>query len=130
MKQWWQNLSRQEKQTVSAGSILVAIFIIYTCIWYPLDHKVTTMRTQITQNQKLLAWMKAADAQLENVQHQAQITSSGHSSASLLSLAQSQIKQSTLATQNYQLRQTENDAVQLSFKQVDFDNLVTWLTDS
>lgn len=130
MKQWWLALSRQEKQSVSAGSIAVAIFIIYAWIWSPLDHKITSMRTQIEQNQKLLVWMQAADSQLEKSANQIQSASSTHASASLLTVAQHQIKQSALANQSYQLRQAESDSVQLSFKQVDFDKLITWLTDS
>ncbi len=128
MKQWWLELSRQEKQSVGAGSIAIAIFIIYAWIWSPLDHKITSMRTQIVQNQKLLTWMKAADSQLTHSASQIKSTSP-HASASLLSLAQNQIKQSPLSNQAYQLRQAESDSVQLSFKQVDFDKLITWLTE-
>lgn len=130
MKQWWQELSLREKQSVSVGSIAIAIFIIYSWIWSPLDHKITSMRTQIEQNQKLLAWMQAADKQLANSAKQIQSTSTTSTSKSLLSIAQNQIKQSSLSNQSYQLRQAESDSVQLSFKQVDFDKLITWLSDA
>src|SRR5580692_12331948 len=99
MKQWCQELSLREKQSTSMGGIAIAVFIIYSWIWSPLDHKITSMRTQIEQNQKLLAWMQAADKQLENSKNKIQSTSSAHSSKSLLSLVQQQIKQSTLSSQ-------------------------------
>jgi type II secretory pathway component PulM len=130
MKQWWQELSLREKQSVSVGSIAIAIFIIYSWIWSPLDHKITAMRTQIEQNQKLLAWMEAADKQLANSAKQIQSASTTSTSKSLLSVAQNQIKQSSLSNQSYRLRQAESDSVQLSFKQVDFDKLITWLSDA
>ncbi len=130
MKQWWLHLSQQEKRTLSMGSIAIAIFIIYTWIWSPLDNKISTMRTQVEQNQKLLAWMQLADKQLENSTKPIQTASSTHASASLLSLTQNQIKQSTFANQLYQLRQADSDSVQLSLKQVDFDKLIIWLNDS
>lgn len=129
MKQWWLNLALREKQTVGAGAIAVAMFIVYAWIWSPLDNKIVSMRKQIQQDQKLLVWMQAADKQLNNAENHAQSPSSP-SSASLLSLAQKQIKQSTLANQLSQLRQTDSESVQLSFKQVDFDKLVAWLTNS
>lgn len=128
MKQWWLGLSLREKQTLILGGAAVAIFIFYAFIWSPLDNKVMTMRTQIQQNQKLLAWMQAADKKLTNMSEQ--ITISQNSTGSLLSTTQKEINDSSLAKQLTQLRQTESDAVQLSFKQVDFDNLITWLTHS
>lgn len=126
MKQWWLGLSLREKQIVSIGSMMAAIFIIYAWIWSPLNHKINTMRTQITQNQELLNWMQLADKQLENTSDQKKTVSS----ESLLSLTQHQIKQSTFANQLSELRQGENDTVQLSFKQISFDNLITWLMDA
>lgn len=127
MKQWWLGLSLREKQTLMLGGIAVAIYIVYALIWSPLDNKIVAMREQIQQDQKLLAWMQAADKRLTGSDNP---TPTPLLASSLLSVAQKQIKQSALADQLSQLRQAENDAVQLSFKQVDFDKLVTWLADS
>ncbi len=125
MKQWWLGLAQREKQIVTLGGIAVILFMIYTCIWLPLDHKITAMRAEIVQNQKLYTWMEAADRQLKTAQ-----APTAHSSASALSLTQNLIKQSSFANQLSQLRQAENDAVLLSFKQVNFDELITWLNDA
>lgn len=129
MKQWWLNLSLREKQSSVVGTMAIFLFIIYAWIWSPLDNKITTLRNQVVQNQKLLAWMQAADNQL-NLANKNQAYASLHASGSLLSITQKEINQSNLAKQLSQLRQAESDAVQLSFKKVDFDNLITWLTHS
>lgn len=129
MKEWWLNLSLREKQTVSIGAIALLILLIYAFIWSPLDGNVSAMRKQIQRNEELLAWMQATDKQIQALENHTQ-KSTSHSSGSLLSMVQNQINESPLATQLSQLRQSESDSVQLSFKQVDFDKLITWLTES
>jgi type II secretory pathway component PulM len=128
MKQWWLNLSLREQQTVGIGGIATIILLVYISVWLPLDNKIMSMRHKVQQNQQLLAWMQAADKQLQESNRMSSMST--HLPASLLSTAQKQIKQSSIAKQLSQLRQSDSDSVQLSFKQVDFDKLITWLTDS
>lgn len=128
MKDWWINLSLREKQSVLIGSMAAIIFIAYALIWSPLNNKVETLRKQIQNNQKLLLWMQSADKQLQIIEKKSDKTNTPHTSGSLLSMAQNQINQSPLATQLADLRQIDSDSVQLSFKQVDFDKLIEWLT--
>lgn len=128
MKEWWINLSLREKQTVCLGSIAVFILLIYSLCWSPLNNKVTTMRSQIQRNAQLLAWIQAADKQIKLAEKTLQ--KPADSSTSLLSTAQQLINDSALSSQLTQLRQMDTDSVQLSFKEVDFDKLITWLTQA
>lgn len=130
MKEWWINLSIREKQTVILGSTAVIILMIYNLIWSPLHNTVITMRKQIQSNQQLLTWMQSADNRIQAIEKNLQTKSSAHPSGSLLSVVQNQINQSPIATNLSQLRQAENDSVQSSFKQVNFDKLIAWLSGS
>lgn len=126
IREQWQNLSLREKQTVFAGSVAIAIFLFSELIWSPLANQVTSLRSQVTSNQKLLSWMKTADARLAALSDSTEKKSA--QSASLLSIMQTQIKTSPFASHATQLRQVESNTVQLNLNKVGFDALTTWLT--
>ena len=127
MKEWWLNLSLREKETISLGAFALVILGIYIFIWSPLTNKVTSLREQIERDSQLLKWMQSADQQIESAEKTAKTTKN---SGSLLSIAQTLIQESALSSQLTQLRQTDADSVQLSFKEVSFDTLIVWLAES
>jgi len=129
MKEWWGNLAFREKQALSVGVVVIIIFLIYGFIWAPLNNKVKTIRTHIERNQALLAWMTAADIQIQRIQKNNQKPLAAVSAGSLLSVIQNQINLSPIATNLSELRQFENDSVQLRFKQVEFDKMIAWLAE-
>jgi general secretion pathway protein M len=127
MKDWWQNLALREKQMLAAGTIVVLLFLCYAIIWSPFVNKITSMRKQIQHNQELLNWMQDADKRMTNLvksskNHSTQLT------GSLLSTMQGAINKSIFAQHVTQLRQADNDSVQLDLQKVDFDQLIILLT--
>ena len=52
MKEWWMNLGLREKQSVSIGSLVVLLFILYEIIWSPISSHNDALRDEITHNQK------------------------------------------------------------------------------
>lgn len=129
MNEWWMNLSLRERQTLSIGGFAVALFLIYALIWSPLSNKVDAMREQIVKEQKLLVWMKEADQRMQVLEKSSQNTKPNNPSGlSLLTIMQKQINNSEFVSSLTQLRQVENDSVQLSFTNVSFDKLIAWLT--
>lgn len=127
MKERWNNLTLREKQTLSLGVLVIGILIIYLLVLSPLNNKVNTMRDQIHHNQDLLAWMQQTDKQIQDLAKTAQPTPTVHATGSLLSIVQKQINRTPLVSSLKQLHQGENDSVQMSFQQVDFDQLMAWL---
>jgi len=126
MKDWWINLSAKEKQTVSIGSIVVGIFLVYQLIWLPIANSTEQLREKVLHNQALLSWMQESDKRiqlLENVQ-----TPSAVAKSSLLTTVQNALNKTTFASVVTQLQQSENNLVKLHFEKVNFDELVKWLT--
>lgn len=124
MRDWWLNLSLRERQTLSVGGVFIVLFLLYEIIWSPLSDSVSALRTRVQQNGVLLAWMEQAD------QHMHALTkiSTTPSTASILSLVQTELKKSPFAQHVGQLRQGENNTVQMTLQKVNFDQLITWLT--
>lgn len=129
MNEWWLNLSLREKQIISAGALAVVIFLLYLILWLPLSNRVVNLREQIVRDQKLLLWMRDANQRIQDVEKNLQNKKPTESNASLLNIIQKQINKSTFVSSLNQLKQAENDSVQLSFNNVDFDRLIQWLTE-
>lgn len=127
MKEWWNNLILREKQMVSLGALIIGAAFIYLVLWSPLDNHVSQLRSQILNNQELLAWMKKTDKRIEILEKKPEHNASKPSSGSPLAIVQKQIKTSPLAKSLDQLHQAENNSVQLTFKKVNFDKLMTWI---
>lgn len=127
MKDWWLNLSLREKQVVGYGGILFVLALLYLLIWSPFTDKVDSMRSQIERDRELAAWMQQTDQQIQNLIKKQ--SSNSQASGSLLGMVQEKIKKSPLASHLKQMRQAENNAVQLSLQQVDFDQVLRWLID-
>lgn len=129
MKEWWFNLNLREKQTVSLGAAITIMALLYGLIWSPLHNSVIALRDQMQHNQQLLFWMQTADQQIQAAEKMTQIPTPTHNAASWLSIIQDNVKQSPLAKNLTQLVQADNDSVKLTFQQVDFDLLISWLTE-
>lgn len=122
IKEWWDNLSLREKQVMFFGGVIGALALLYLIIWAPLSNAVESYRHEVEENGKLLAWMKEADHEMQNMQQTAKHKASA---SSLLSLVQKQLALASLTTT--QLRQAENGEIQMSFQNVVFDKLIQWL---
>ncbi|MEO8401434.1 MAG: type II secretion system protein GspM [Gammaproteobacteria bacterium] len=128
MKEWSNNLSLREKQTLSLGSVLVILFLLYEIIWSPFSNKLDNLRSQIQHNRELLTWMQNAEQHMDSLKKSMQSKSTQQNS-SLLSIVQSQINKSPLQRHVTQLRQSENDSVEFNLQKADFDQLILVLTD-
>lgn len=126
MKEWWFNLSLREKQTVASGGAVVALFLLYIVIWAPLTNKVENLRQQIQSKQNLLSWMQESDLRIQKLE-KSQHAHTKPSTASLLNTVQTEINKTTMAKNLTELQQADNEAVQLRFKKVNFDDLIKWL---
>jgi len=126
MKEWWLQLALREKQILSVGALFILVFVIYFLFWNPLENKVNILRNQLTRNQELLAWMETTDKQIKNLEKNTKKISFEHSE-SLLSNVQNQLNQSELSGSLSDMREREQNVVQLHFKLISFDKLMTWL---
>ncbi len=127
MKEWWINLSLREKQAASLGGALIAVLLIYVLIWLPFTNSLESLRNQVRRNTELLTWMRESDNRIQTLEKMLQ-RQNIKPTASILGIVQNAVNNSPLAKNLAQMRQAENNSVQLSFQKVDFDMLIQWLT--
>ncbi len=128
MKEWWSNLNLREKRIVSLGAAAIVIALVYLVLWSPLASSIDNFRDHIKHNQDLLLWMQTADKNIQAIEKIGKKPET-HRTASHLSIVENYLKQSPLAKNITQLVQADNDSVKLGFQRVDFDLLMTWLTE-
>lgn len=127
MKERWNNLEIREKQAVALAGIAIVLFLIYEVIWSPLAHKVESLRHEVIQDQTLLYWMQESDARIQSLNSSLQKHKT-KSTVTLLGVVQTEISSSHFAQHVTQMQQGDNNTVHLVLSNVNFDDLVTWLT--
>src|SRR5579871_2382420 len=117
----------KEKQILFIGLFLAGILLLYFFIWTSFNHRIINLRSEISHNQQLLIWMQSSDQRIHTLEKLLKKHDSS-STASLLGIVQKQLKTSPIATQVSTLQQTDTHSVHLGFQKVNFDDLITWLT--
>jgi type II secretory pathway component PulM len=128
MKTWWLNLSLREKQTTTWAAIGIAGLLLSTLIFSPLSSSLESLREKIHHNQTLLAWMQESDKRIASLE-KTEKTTAPQSTASLLSLVQSDLNNQAFGKSVVSLQQAENDSTQLRLQKINFDTFMKWLID-
>lgn len=124
LQEWWGHLAARERQAIRLGGMLLAIFILYQCIWSPLLTHVAFLRKEIDLQQKTLVWMQSADKAIRLLENHKKDKNKQTSPVMLLSFLQQQINQAGLQSQLSQLNQASNDTIEMHFQKVPFDSLI------
>lgn len=124
IKERWLQLSEREKQTVAVGVFFLILFSLYYFIWSPLSTKVVDLKKSANDNVILLHWMQETDQKINSLQKN---YSHNKVTSPSLSILQNAIQQSDIAKNLSDMQQKDKDIVQLHFKEVSFDKLMTWL---
>lgn len=129
-KEWWSNLALREKQAVSVGGVLLALFIIYQWMWMPALNGVESLRQKIVAGQKTLVWMESVDKQIQKMEGQSTDKQHASTLVVLLSQMKKQINRAGLEPYLTQLKQANNSSIEAHFKKVEFAKLVDMLAAS
>ncbi len=99
-------------------------------LWLYLNNEIHDLSNSIQRQKTLLAFMQKADLELRQTTARPQNIgkSAAIPSGSLTTSVQTAINQAQLGPRVVQLRQQENMTLQLSFRQADFDTLISLLS--
>lgn len=129
IKEWWQHLGPREQKLVSYGGIITLLLLFFAFIWLPEMQFVSLTRNKIPHTRNLVVWMQAADRKLSLASHENNdkpiLTPVG-----LLSTLQNRINRMNMQNALQQLKQISNEAIELNFNEVEFDNLISLLLET
>lgn len=127
IKERWASFSSSEQCYLKIGAIVVGIALIYFLILSPLIQSVTTLRESIHARSELIVWMQNANNEIKMLSRTKLDRKTSLSPIELMSVLQTQIAQAGLKEQVSQLKQGAKDSVELHFKKVEFDKLLSML---
>jgi type II secretory pathway component PulM len=122
MKERLQQLTPREKRVVFMGAIVLLLLLLYSAIYAPLTNKIDSLRRQLVKDQQLLVFMRETELTL---QHYSAIKER-LSGTALLSAIERQLNEMPLKIYPAEFKQTDNNAVELTFKKINFDRLLAW----
>lgn len=126
MKEWWINLPLREKRMLVLGGLIVILFILYEMIWSQLSDANDNLRLRIGHGENTLLSMQQTDELIQHLQKMSQ-QKKQQATQSILGTVQDEVNGSPFSYHVNQLRQAENQSVQMSLNKVDFDGLLVFL---
>lgn len=121
----WRELEARERRLLTWGGAALVLFLLYALIWAPLRADLDHLRSSVPQNQTKLALMRAQALEVAQLRSRTPTSTPG---GNLLST----VEQSAM---NRGLRQSmtriepEGNAARVTFEEVNFNSLVTWLAE-
>lgn len=128
MKEFYENLSEQEKRLVLIGGIGLGIILLYLLIWAPMSNNVVKLDKRIKKEQADLVWMKQAEQEVRVLKAR---SGGGASSASLkgqslLGLIDRTAKMNRIPPAK-RIEPDGKNGVRVRLENVSFDKLIVWL---
>ncbi|MDY6992714.1 MAG: type II secretion system protein GspM [Pseudomonadota bacterium] len=124
MKQWLAQLTLRERYALLLAGLALGAGLGYFLLWLPLITAQQQLNTIVTTQQATVHWMQ--QAALEVKQHQTHANSETPA-PSLLSLIDESMRQSALSKRLKRIEPHNEDSVAVSFEQIRFSELITWL---
>jgi general secretion pathway protein M len=121
MVNYWTNLNDRERRLVIIGGIFLILYVIYNFIYSPLTDTLKSKGEELQDKSSTLAWMQNVSKKPVKKPRQA-ITNN-----KLLTIIATQLKNKSFEGFPYQLEQTNQKDIQLSFDKVPYKVVLTWL---
>jgi general secretion pathway protein M len=121
VKAWWHGLAIREQRLVLAMGSAVAIFLLYSLVWQPLNENLAAAKKNLVNRQALLTWVDENTARYQSAQ-----LSSGKNptTGSLSSIVNRTANQQQLTITRMQ---PQGELLQVWLDSVPFTQLLFWL---
>jgi len=127
MEKWLRTLSERDRVFVLYGGLLAGVLLFYFMIWSPLSEKNADLIVSNAQTRDLITWIQKAKPQLMQIHQQAKNKSAMN--ISLLSAIEQSVKRNHLDAAAGEIKQLENNRVQVSFAKVGYLPVMRWIED-
>lgn len=129
MMHWWAGRQARERKVIFLGGICGALIGIYVLLWLPLTEQAQKAKQDLHNKQALVTWMQPQVQTLLQLRAAQPSASATDKNLTALIIVEREMKTESLSTYTPQIKQGQNDEVQIVFKAVPFDDLIQWLGD-
>ncbi len=126
LKSWWGGLQARERQLLGGGGLLLTVMLLWAFVWYPFTKELHRLRSSVTEQRELLAWMEQAAQEAKRLQGSQTHSAPRGGRQSLLTIVDSTARSQGLGTSLKRV-QPEGEAVRVWLEQASFDTVLRWL---
>lgn len=127
IKSWFLKLNPRERIIVSGGGLIVALLLGYLFIWNPIITTRNELRQQAQEKQALIEWMRMATENIQQLRQTSKSKPKVTTQQSLAALLNDSLNKQKLTIYLAQMQIMRPNEIRLNFKEVPFDNILTWL---
>jgi general secretion pathway protein M len=124
---WWRDLAQRDRRVLVVGSIVVAIFLVWSFVWYPLAQEKSRLSAQLENARRDLAFVRVSEAEVERLRSVGVRSRADRQGKSLLALADVSARGSGLEGVLKRLEPVGSHSVRASFEFASFDVLIEWV---
>ncbi|MGI3130038.1 type II secretion system protein GspM [Halopseudomonas pachastrellae] len=128
MKAWWAGLAARERLILMVGGAVLALIVFWIAIWEPLVQGRSALRAEVARLSAEAVWMDQVADDVRRRARLAPASTSVPAQGSVLTLIEVSANAAGLR-QALSRVQPEGAGARLSFDQVGFDPLMSWLAD-
>lgn len=121
VKLWWQQLNSREKTLVQIMGTAIAIFVLYSLVWQPLNTKLVTAEKTLSSRQDLLTWVEENTARYQAIKPNSRGKKTAGSLSSIVNRSATQ-HQLTISRM-----QPQGENLQVWLESAPFTQLLYWL---
>lgn len=122
MNAWWANLNERDRWAAGMGFAFLLCYLFYLLVYSPMLSSVKNHSNQLRENKETLIWMKQVQQETDTNKNAQSISRN-----KLLTVVSAQLANDTLRPFPYQLQQTSQGDILLSFDSVPYTLFLTWL---
>jgi general secretion pathway protein M len=115
-------LNTRERWILGVGGAFLGGLLFYLVVLSPISHSVREQSKQLSEKNATLAWLKQV-----RLQRRAIHVPEALSNSALLTVLAHQLKTASFHSLPYQLEQTGSGDIQLSFDEVPYHAVLSWL---
>lgn len=127
MKQWFNQLTPNERRTIIIGAVTLASLLTYFMVWEPFVTARTQLENLVASQKATLRWMNQAAAEVQQLRNQSQTAAAEINKQSFLSLIDKSTRTGALGKANKRIEPKGEKEVRVDFKEVSFTELMKWL---
>lgn len=127
MSAWWNQQSARDRRVLVIGSVVVAIFLVWSFVWYPLTSDRARLVNQLDNAKRDLAFVRVAEAEVERLRSIGVRSRADRQGKSLLALADVSARGAGLEGVLKRLEPVGSNSVRASFEFASFDVLLSWI---
>jgi general secretion pathway protein M len=124
---WWQGLQQRERQLLTVGATLLALFLFWLLIWHPLANGRASLESAVIRQREALATMRAQALEVQRLRAAGVSGRAERQGKSLLALADATARGAGLTGALKRVEPVSAKSVRVTLELANFDALIGWM---